>query len=75
MNRLFKQQAKTDYLFYIELVGKRLYGFRKERNESLETVGKAVGISPRKIRKMEKGLFDFRPSRVYPCLTFLGIMK
>ena len=73
MNRLFKQKVKADYLFSIDLVGKRLHEFRKDRKESLKTVGKAVGLPPRIIRKMEKGLLNFRPSRLFRLCNYYGI--
>lgn len=73
MNRLFKQKAKTDHLLYIDLVGKRLYELREKRKESLKKVGKEVGMSPSKIRKMEKGLLNFRPSGLFRLCNYYGI--
>lgn len=71
--RLFELKAKADYLFYIDLIGERLYELRKDRNESLETVGKEVGMPPRTIRKMEKGLLNFRPSRLLRLCNYYGV--
>jgi transcriptional regulator with XRE-family HTH domain len=71
--RLFEQKAKADYLFYIDLIGERLYKLRKDKNESLETVGKAVRMSPRTISKMEKGLLNFRPSRLFRLCNYYGV--
>lgn len=73
MDRLFELKAKADYLFYTRLIGERLNELRKDRNESLEAVGKAVRMSPRTISKMEKGLLNFRPSRLLRLCNYYGV--
>lgn len=73
MNKIFKHKSKADYLLYIYLVGKRLQEFRKERKENLKKVSKAVDISPRTIRKMEKGLLSFRLSKLVRLCNYYGI--
>ena len=70
---LFKQKAKADYLFSVELVGKRLYAARKAKRESPKTVAKVVGISAGTIRKMEKGLFHFCPFSLFRLCKYYGV--
>ena len=40
----------------LKIIGDNLFALRKSRDESLETVGKAVKISPGYLSQMEKGL-------------------
>lgn len=43
----------------LKAMGKKLHAFRKARKDSLETVARAVGITPSYLSRIEKGKCNY----------------
>ena len=58
----------------MKIIGDNLFALRKSRDENLETVGKAVKISPGYLSQMEKGLKPhFRLTRLWTLAKYYDV--
>ena len=55
-NKINNEAFEKKLTIFLKTIGNNVYALRTARNENLQTVAKAVKISPSKLNKIEKGL-------------------